>query len=116
MTPPNSTGSGEHYATQVPRQTTIDTHGTYPRPNAPSSTSAALFGTVAAASLISCSPLGFVGIGGVVMGVEAKREIALSSGRYGGNGLAAWGVVGGLIGILGATASLFLFLWIVFPG
>ena len=52
------------------------------------------------ASIVLCC-LGFVlGIPAIIVGVRARKDIRLSQGRLGGDGLALGGIVTGVIGIL----------------
>lgn len=57
--------------------------------------------------------LGLVGIVAVVLGVQARREIAASGGRESGGGLAVTGIVTGILGVLIALGLALLFLLLV---
>jgi hypothetical protein len=66
-------------------------------------------------SLVSCGL--FLGIPAMIVGRQAKREIAESGGRLGGEGLATAGFVTGLIGtIWSVIAGLLVIAVFVFGG
>ncbi len=65
-------------------------------------------------SLLCCGL--FTGIPAVVVGLKARREIADSSGRLGGDGLALGGIVTGILGTLWSLLLLVLALGLVIAG
>lgn len=62
-----------------------------------------------------CGVLGLLGIPGITMGNKAKREIAASGGRLGGESNANLGVIFGWIGTaIGGLALLFWIAYLIF--
>lgn len=88
----------------------------YARPKAPSAQMAMILGIVGAAGgLITCI-LGLVGIGGIIMGGKAKKEIAASGGTLDGASDAKLGVIFGWVGVglFAAYVLIYLLFWVIF--
>ena len=88
--------------------------GQYPVPPVPPNSSKATTSLVLGiVSLVACGLL--LGIPAMIVSRQAKREIAESQGRLGGDGLATAGFVTGLIGtIWSVVGAIVLVLLIVF--
>ncbi len=60
--------------------------------------------------LVCCFPgFGLIGIAGIVLGVQARKEIAASGGRQSGDGLAIGGLVTGILAVLAGVGLGLLF-------
>lgn len=80
-------------------------------PEAPSANTALILGLVAFPGALVMCLLGFVGIGGIIYGGRARKEIAQSGGVLRGKDKAILGIVFGWIGI--AVASLYVVAMVV---
>lgn len=85
----------------------------YAVPESQNAKNAMIWGIVGMAlGILTCGPLGLLGIPGISLGNKAKKEIAASGGRLGGESNANLGVIFGWIGtVLGCIGLLF---WIVY--
>jgi hypothetical protein len=83
-------------------------------PVAPNSSKATTSLVLGICSLVACGL--FLGIPAMVVGRRAKREIAESRGRLGGEGLATAGFVTGLIGTIWSVLGVVVLVLVVAVG
>lgn len=85
-------------------------------PESPSAKNAMIWGIVGlVAWAFTCGIGGLLGIGGIVLGGKAKKEIAASGGRLGGESNANLGVILGWVStVLGGLAMLVWVLYLLF--
>jgi hypothetical protein len=89
--------------------------GQYPiAPIAPNSSKATTSLVLGICSLVACGL--FLGIPAMIIGRQAKAEIAASQGRLGGDGLATAGFVTGLIGTIWSVLLAILFVVLIVVG